>query len=232
MNKEILFISIFFILISSCNKTGCTDIIALNYNDKATSDDGSCSYNIQYKSLNKEHIFITNVDELQNSNDPISNHIDSILSGDINSTVVSTGALYLDLDQNELTDFYFEIIDLNLFNINNLPISFDSLAVRAISSSVEFLDNSTWNYPDALNQNDLINSTSNWSSGPVVIGTFANAGQFNGMGEKYLGIRILEGNDYKYGWIRLKCSQRNDTLNIYDYAFNPNLNQEILANQK
>ena len=224
MNKEILFISIFFILISSCNKTGCTDIIALNYNDKATSDDGSCSYNIQYKSLNKEHIFITNVDELQNSNDPISNHIDSILSGDINSTVVSTGALYLDLDQNELTDFYFEIIDLNLFNINNLPSSFDSLAVRAISSSVEFLDNSTWNYPDALNQNDLINSKSNWSSGPVVIGTFANAGQFNGMGEKYLGIRILEGNDYKYGWIRLKCSLHNDTLNIYDYAFNPNLN--------
>jgi hypothetical protein len=52
------------------------------------------------------------------------------------------------------------------------------------------------------------------------------------MGEKYLGIRILEGNDFKYGWIRLKCSQHNDTLNIYDYAFNPNLNQEILANQK
>ena len=77
------------------------------------------------------------------------------------------------MNQNELTDFYFEIIDLNLFNINSIPSSFDSLAVRAISSSVQFLDNSTWNYPDALNQNDLINSTSNWSSGPVVIGTFA-----------------------------------------------------------
>ena len=86
------------------------------------------------------------------------------------------------MDQNELTDFYFEIIDLNLFNINNLPSSFDSLAVRAISSSLEFSDNSNWNYPDSLNQNDLINSTSNWSSSPAVIGTFANAGQFNGMG--------------------------------------------------
>lgn len=232
MNKIILFLTIFFILTLSCSKSGCTDLTALNYKNKATSDDGSCSYSIQYKSLNKEYIFITNVDELQNSNDPISNHIDSILSGDINSTVVSTGALHLDLNQNELTDFYFEIIDLNLFNINSIPSSFDSLAVRAISSSVEFLDNSTWNYPDALNQNDLINSTSNWSSGPVVIGTFANAGQFNGMGEKYLGIRIPEGNDYKYGWIRLKCSLHNDTLNIYDYAFNPNINQEILANQK
>ena len=62
MNKVMLFLSIF--LISSCNKNGCTDIITLNYNDKATSDDGSCSYNIQYKSLNKEHIFINNVDEL------------------------------------------------------------------------------------------------------------------------------------------------------------------------
>ena len=139
MNKEILFLSIFFILTSSCNKSGCKDIIALNYNNKATSDDGSCSYSIQYKFLNKEYIFITNVDELQNSNDPISNHIDSILSGDINSTVVSTGALHLDFDQNELTDFYFEIIDLNLFNINSIPSSFDSLAVRAISSSVQFL---------------------------------------------------------------------------------------------
>ena len=51
MNKVMLFLSIF--LISSCKKNGCTYIISLNYNDKATSDDGSCCY----KYLNKESIF-------------------------------------------------------------------------------------------------------------------------------------------------------------------------------
>ena len=52
----------------------------------------------------------------------------------------------------------------------------------------------------------------------MLIGTFANAYHFNGRGENF-GFRFPDGNNYKYGWVKLKCSQHNDTLNIYEYAF-------------
>jgi len=231
MKKTIALLLIGTLFLTSCNRTGCKDPMAVNYDNKANLSDGSCNYNIHYKEINKEHIFKSNIDSIQASNDPISNHIDSILSGHINTSIVSTGELHLDIDQNEVTDLYFEIIDLNLFNPNDLPTGFDSLAARAVSPTIEFLDNSTWHYADALDVNYIIDSNSHWSSNSIILGTFVNAGQFNGKGEKYLGFRIIEGNDYKYGWIRLKCSQHNDTLIIYDYAFHTIPNLRIFANQ-
>ena len=228
-NYYLLVLTFIVCLFASCDKNRCTDPTAVNYNAKANNSDGTCNYNILYKNIDREYIFLTSIDSIMASNDPISNHIDSILSGDINSSIVSTGRLYMDIDQNEVTDLYFEIIDLNLFNPNALPANFDSLAVRAISPTIEFLDNSTFNYPDACDQHTIIDSNSSWSSNSVVLGTFANAGQFNGKGQKYLGIRIPDGNNYKYGWIRLKCSQHNDTLTIYDYAFHTISNTKIYA---
>ena len=45
ISKKILFISLIFaLLIASCNKKGCTDSLALNYNEKAKKDDGSCEF--------------------------------------------------------------------------------------------------------------------------------------------------------------------------------------------
>ena len=68
---------------------------------------------IYYHELNNQYVFITDVNALQASNDPISNHIDSILSGFINTSIISTGKQYVYLDENELPDLYFEIIDLS-----------------------------------------------------------------------------------------------------------------------
>ena len=111
---------------------------------------------IFYQQLNNQYVFITDVNTLQASDDPISNHIDSILSGFINTSIISTGKKYIYIDENEWPDLYFEIIDLNEFNANNLTNGFYSLATRAGSSTVQFLDNSTWHYADALNYDDEI----------------------------------------------------------------------------
>ena len=71
-----LFGALFF---SSCDRTGCKDPLALNYDSKANLGDGSCEYNMYCKEINQQHVFKTNIDSIQASNDPISNHIDSIL---------------------------------------------------------------------------------------------------------------------------------------------------------
>tara|TARA_B110000014_G_scaffold130333_1_gene89914 strand:+ start:2708 stop:3433 length:726 start_codon:yes stop_codon:yes gene_type:complete len=187
--------------------------------------------NIIHQIVDEEYVVIRDVATLQTSNDPISSHIDSILSGFINTTIISTGQKGLDLDGDESTDLYFEIIDLQPYNPGGLPTHFDSLAARAGSSSIQFLDNSTWHYADALNQNNLIDNSQHFSSDNIVLGTFMNSGQFNGHGNKYLGIRIPNGNDYNYGWVKLYCSEHNDTLRILEYAYNETINNSILAGE-
>lgn len=186
---------------------------------------------ITHESVNKNYVLIRDVETLQSSDDEISLRVDSILQGQIQEEFVSTGFKGLDIDGDRRFDLSFEIIDLNPLNNNNLPESFDSLAARVIPSNVEILDNSTFGYADALDKDDQIDDEGHWSSRAFVLGTFANAGNFNGKGEKYLGFRIQEGNDYQYGWVKLYCSQHNDTLKIMDYAFNKTLNKKILAGQ-
>lgn len=167
--------------------------------------------NIVYPSIDKEVVLIRDVQTLQRSNDEISNHVDSILTGLIDTEFISTGQKDFDLDGNIISDIGFEIIDLNKFNQNGLPESFDSLAARVIPLSIDILDNSTYGYPDALDFNEQISANGNWSKNTSVLGTFLNAGQFQGEGEKYLGIRILMDNNFKYGWIKIFCNQHNDT---------------------
>ena len=160
---------------------------------------------IIYRSVNKEFVLIRDVQTLQ---------------GDF------------DLDADNNYDIGFEIINLNNYNPNGLPESFDSLAARAIPKSVEILDNSTFGYPNALDLDEQIDKDGNWSNRISVLGTFMNAGQFQGQGEKYLGIRFLINDNNKYGWIKIYCSQHNDTLRILEYAYNNILDSQIKAGQK
>jgi hypothetical protein len=201
--------------ITSCNK----------------SDDKD-SNNIYYASVNKQYVFTRDVKTIAGNTDEVSLHLDSILTGKINAQVVSTGSKSFDLNNDKLPDLSFEIIDLNLFNINKLPASFDSLAVRVAPTTLQILDNSTYQYADALSTNYSVSSSGNWTSLTCVIGTFGGAGQFKGKGEKYLGIRLAKDNSYLYGWIKLYCSQKNDTLRIIEYAYNQQLNSEIITGQK
>ena len=187
---------------------------------------------IIHETVDKSYVLIRDVETLQSSDDEISLKIDSILQGHVQEEFVSTGYKGLDIDGDGRFDLSFEIIDLMPFNNNNLPESFDSLAARVVSHNVEIIDNSTFGYPDALNRNDQIDVNEKWSSrASFVLGTFANAGNFNGEGEKYLGFRMSEGGDYKYGWVKLYCSQHNDTLKIMDFAYNKSLNKKIKAGQ-
>ena len=45
MNRLFYFFISLPLVLASCKKMGCTDVIAINYNPDATHDDGSCNYN-------------------------------------------------------------------------------------------------------------------------------------------------------------------------------------------
>jgi len=214
--KIFLSLIIMILLFISCKKT----------------DNDSNKYDISYQSINKEYVLIRDVQVLKESDDEISNHVDSILSGLIDEEFISTGHKGFNLNDDLTEDIAFEIIDLNKYNPNGLPSSFDSLAARAIPIDTEILDNSTYGYPDALELNDLISGEGNWSDKTSVLGTFLYAGQFQGNGDKYLGFRFSNSEDFNYGWIKLYCSQHNDTLRIIEYAYNRITGSNINAGQK
>lgn len=190
--------------------------------------------NIQHALVNQQYVVKTNVAELQQSNDPISMRIDSILSGTLNADVVGTGQISFDANGDDNPELYFEIVDLVSLNGGYLPDSLDSLAVRVIPGSADILDNSTFGYPDALEDDASIAPNSgNWSDrASNALGTFANAGQFNGRGDRYLGFRIPHSSGHHYGWIKLNVSTANDSLQIIEYGYEQTLDTEILAGEQ
>lgn len=215
MKLKYIFI-LLFIINQSCNKPN-TQIDA----------------NIKTGNLNYEIAISTDVEKIRMSTDDFSLHIDSILSGFINSQLLSTGEISFDLNNDLEDDIGFEIIDLLLFNGSDFPEHLDSLAVRVISHDIEIMDNSTFGYADALEEQSSINVDATWSGNrnSLVLGTFANSGNFNGKGWRYLGFRIKNGTGYNYGWINLYVSDTNDTIKINEFAYNEILNGRINAGQ-
>jgi hypothetical protein len=199
--------------------------------DPKETDSDQENTSIKHEAINKEYVLIRDVAQLQQSIDEISLHVDSILNGLINVEFVSTGYKRFDLNGDEIPDIAFEIIDLLEFNPNGLPDSFDHLAARAVPLNLYLLDNSAYGYADALEEGELINNEGIWTNETVVLGTFQNAGQFQGQGERYLAYRFYGEQGYQYGWIQLQCSQHSDTLNVIDYAFKTNTEPTILAGQ-
>jgi hypothetical protein len=221
-----LFLLIPLLGILSCKKTSDGD------KPSSTTDSIIKSSKIKYTVVNKQYVFTRDLKSIPIHTDEVSVHLDSIISGKIIAQFVSTGTKAFDLDSDKVNDVSFEIIDLQPFNNHNLPASFDSLAVRVNPLTIQVLDNSTWGYADALNLNEVISSKGNWSNKTCVLGTFQNSGQFNGRGEKYLGIRFVKDKAYFYGWIKLYCSQHNDTLRIIDFAIHQLADTEIKTGQK
>jgi Secretion system C-terminal sorting domain len=143
-----------------------------------------------------------------------------INSTNINEILIGPGSLSVDLNNDGLNDFTFEI----------LTLSPNVLAARAVTlNSSEFLDDSTFGYPNALDEGDLVNGYFNNGNG--VLGTFNNAGQFNGMGDKFLGVKINSSGNDLIGWIKLNCNANNDTLKIISAGYNTLAQEPITAGE-
>lgn len=176
---------------------------------------------IAHRNINSE--IILNRQQFDTTN---ANSIPQPILGEL----IGTGEIAFDISGDGSDDIAFEIIDLHYYN-GTMPDSLDSLAVRARGITVEILDNSTYGYADAIQKDATINATGNWTNSKVVLGTFAGAGQFNGQGEKYLGIRLIGANEIYYGWVKLYCSTHNDTLKVISIGYNESAGDDIFAGE-
>ena len=127
-------------------------------------------------------------------------------------------------DEVNMTLDDFESFDLQIMEDATLkfeiiPLSDDNQAVRVFATNCEFLDNSTFGYPDALVRTDGISAAGNWADGNAVLGTtVGNGGLFEGAGNRFLGLKVQSENGTVHcGWVRLNCMQGNTRLEILDY---------------
>lgn len=143
-----------------------------------------------------------------------------IISYAINQTLAGPGQLSLDINNDASNDYTFDILTLSpgVYAARVLPIGISKI-----------LDNSTFGYPDTLNLNDSV--VGYFHSNTGVLGTFTNAGQFKGAGNKYLGIKINVGGSNYLGWIKLNCNLNRDTLKIISCGYNTVDSAPILAGQ-
>lgn len=56
-------------------------------------------------------------------------------------------------------------------------------------------------------------------------------GNWSDQQNKYLGLKITEGANTHYGWLRLSVSKTADTIVVHDFAYNTTPNQSIEAGQ-
>lgn len=138
----------------------------------------------------------------------------------INQSLIGVGQKTFDINNDGNDDYLFEIISLSPGTL--------AARVNTLGTS-EILDNSTFGYPDALNFNDVV--TGYFHTGVGVLGTFTNAGQFNGMGNKYLGIKMKVGGSNFLGWIEINCSVARDTLSFIATSYNTVSDASIYAGQ-
>ncbi len=138
-------------------------------------------------------------------------NIDQTLSGVSNTSI--------DINGDQQNDFTFEIIEL----------SANTYAARVVNiGGSQFLDNSTYGYPDAKEINETL--VGSYDNGSAVIGTsVVGAGNFTDEGDRYLGITIEVNNETHYGWILLNCNATNDELIIKSAGYNSTADVQILA---
>lgn len=106
--------------------------------------------------------------------------------------------------------------DLEIWNDGGSDIN-----VRAGSPDCEVLINGL--YPAALSVNQPIGAAGTWAQ-PT--GTDHNelnngsVGNWKGLTDKYLGVRIKSGTNWLYGWIRMDVNAAGTSVTIKDYACN------------
>lgn len=144
---------------------------------------------------------------------------------DPDSTLGSNETYNLDLNNDATPDF-------NILQFESAPV-FEVVGMHALGNNAVL---NSGGLPTALNTNDPIDvSQSFWQTGSYqalnYYGTGSVYGNWLGVTDKYLGLRIVVGSDTLYGWARLDVANDATSFTIKDYAYNVTPNESILAGQ-
>lgn len=93
---------------------------------------------------------------------------------------------------------------------------------------------SSFDYALALDINTMVDATLNWiaSTNTMAYNVDANnpySENWNGVTDKYLGLKFVVGGNTHYGWARLDVNAIGDSVVVKDYAYNATANGGIMT---
>lgn len=133
----------------------------------------------------------------------------------------------IDINQDQNIDFILSY----QANFGNSVSYFGQFTIECLNNNQVAIFNDS---VAAFNLNDEINGDANWSTQNIENIQFVtnsddlDIGNWKNLNQGFLGVKIAQGNDYHYGWIRL---QRESLISMFlmDFAYEETPNQEILA---
>ncbi len=95
---------------------------------------------------------------------------------------------------------------------------------------------SGYDYALALNSGDMINATLNWIAATNTMAYNVDSANpfsenWNGVTDKYLGLKFVVAGNTHYGWARLDVNAIGDVWTLKDYAYQSTPDSTILAGE-
>jgi hypothetical protein len=141
-------------------------------------------------------------------------------------------AIYpLDLNNDQTVDFLVASRDTVTANAH---VRFTLAVPYGAGNAVAGDTPSNYDYALALDINTMVDSTLNWiaASNTMAYNTDSNNPyneNWNGVTDKYLGLKFIVGGNTHYGWARLDSYAIGDSVVVKDYAFEATPNVGILT---
>ena len=141
-------------------------------------------------------------------------------------------AIYpLDLNNDQTVDFVIASRDTVT---PNATVRLTLAAPYGAGNAVAGENPAGYDYALALNINSMVDSTLNWIAATNTMAYNNNSANpynenWNGVTDKYLGLKFVVGANTHYGWARLDSYAIGDSIVVKDYAFNATPNGGIMT---
>jgi hypothetical protein len=139
----------------------------------------------------------------------------------------------LDLNNDMSPDFVLAARDTT---DTGTRVRFTLVAPLASNNAIAGETPAAYDYALALDMGAMINNTLNWIAATNtmaynVAGANPYDENWNGVTDKYLGLRFVVGGNTHYGWARLDVDAIGDVFTLKDYAYNATANAGLTAGQ-
>jgi hypothetical protein len=143
------------------------------------------------------------------------------------------------LDLNNDANFDFAMFSADTVVTSGARVRYTVIApygTAAASNAIAGESPSGYDYALALNSGDMIDATLNWIAATNTMAYNVDSNNpynenWNGVTDKYLGLKFVVAGNTHYGWARLDVQAVADVWTLKDYAFNGTPNGSITAGQ-
>jgi hypothetical protein len=143
------------------------------------------------------------------------------------------------LDLNNDANFDFAMFSADTVVSSGARIRYTVIApygTAAASNAIAGESPSGYDYALALNSGDMIDATLNWIAATNTMAYNVDSNNpynenWNGVTDKYLGLKFVVAGNTHYGWARLDVQAVADVWTLKDYAFNATPDGALEAGQ-